>query len=82
MLAVEVARDRVREHGFSTESALDGTERAFRGSDGRGPGLGRERVYIGAWFRVRAHLARRPDDESVLRSGQVAVSWILALSEP
>jgi hypothetical protein len=78
----DVARDLVREHGLSLESALDVTERAFRGSDGRGPGLGRERVYIGAWLRVSAHLLRRPDDESVLASGQVALSWIGALSSP
>ena len=77
-----VARDLVREHGLSPENALDVTERAFRGSDGRGPGLGRERVYIGAWLRVAAHLRLRPDDESVLRSGQVAVRWIAALPSP
>jgi len=78
----EVARDLVREHGLSSETALDVTERAYRGSDGRGPGLGRERVYIGAWLRVAAHLALRPEDESLLRTGQVAVRWIAALSGP
>jgi hypothetical protein len=76
----DVARALVREHDIAPDSALDVTERAFRGSDGRGPGLGRERVYIGAWLRVSAHLARRPTDEAVLASGQVAVHWIPALA--
>jgi hypothetical protein len=76
----DVARALVREHDIGPENALDVTERAFRGSDGRGPGLGRERVYIGAWLRVSAHLAQRPADEAVLASGQVSVSSILALS--
>jgi hypothetical protein len=75
----DVARALVREHAMAPENALEVTERAFRGSDGRNPGLGRERVYIGAWLRVSGHLALRPADEVVLASGQVAVRWIEAL---
>jgi hypothetical protein len=75
----DVVKALVTEHGFSREAALGITERAFRGSNGRGPGLGRERVYIGAWLRVRAHLAHRPADEEVLASGQVALGAIGAL---
>lgn len=78
---VDVARDLVFDHGLSTQGALDVTERAFRGSDGERPGLGREHVYICAWLRVSAHLARRPEDEAVLASGQVSVLAIDALRD-
>jgi hypothetical protein len=71
----------VREHGVPCDGALDVAERAFRGSDGSGPGLGRERVYVAAWLRVGARLARRPEDEPILTSGQVGVDWIDVLSD-
>jgi len=61
------------------EAALRVTERAFRGSHGASPGLGRERVYIEALVRVADRLARCPGDERVLASGQVAVDAIDAL---
>jgi hypothetical protein len=70
----------VFDYGLSKDAALGIAERAFRGSDGQGAGIGRERVYIGAWFKLRAHLARRPFDEEVLASGQVALSAVGALS--
>jgi len=70
----------VRDHRFSMEAALAVAERAYRGGDGRCPGLGRERVYLGAWLRLREHLARRPLDEGVLASGQVALRAVGALS--
>jgi hypothetical protein len=75
----DVATALVKEYGFSRDDALGIAERAFRGSDGKTPGLGRERVYLGAWLRVRAHLARRPEDLELLGSGQVAVKEIEAL---
>jgi hypothetical protein len=59
--------------------AVVAAERAFRGADGQRPGLGRERVYLGALVRVKAHLEARPDDEHVLASGQVSLDAIEAL---
>ena len=70
----------VFDYGLSKDAALGVAERAFRGSDGKGAGIGRERVYIGAWLKLRAHLAQRPFDEEVLASGQVALSAVGALS--
>jgi hypothetical protein len=49
------------------------SERAFRGGDGVGGGLGRERVYIESFVRVREHLAKHPEDDEVLGAGQIAV---------
>jgi hypothetical protein len=76
----DVVRALITDHGFSREAVLGIAERAFRGSDGRGAGLGRERVYLGAWQRVREHLGRRPEDEDVLASGQVALDAVPSLS--
>lgn len=70
---VEVVRMLVRDRGVRVEDAVIATERAFRGSDGSRGGLGRERVYLESYARVRAHLAAEPKDERVLASGQVAV---------
>ena len=68
-----------RTHGASFEEAVVVAERVFRGSDGTFPGLGRERVYLPALLRVRAWLAKRPEDDAVLASGQIAVDAIDAL---
>jgi hypothetical protein len=70
----------VFDYGLSRDAALGVAERAFRGSDGQGGGIGRERVYLGAWLKLRAHLARRPLDEEVLASGQVSLPAVRALS--
>lgn len=40
----------------------------------RGGGLARELVYVPAWLRVRAAVARDPSLESVLASGQISVA--------
>ncbi|MBV9949976.1 MAG: DUF1704 domain-containing protein [Myxococcales bacterium] len=69
----DVARMLLQDHGLTALDAVIAAERVFRGGRGDGPGLGRERVYLEALCRVRAHLAAHPDDEVVLRSGQVAV---------
>jgi hypothetical protein len=69
----DVARAMVDVHGFDAGDAVILAERAFRGGDGVGPGLGRERIYLESLVRVRDHLARRPQDEAVLACGQVAV---------
>jgi hypothetical protein len=66
-------------HGVDAGDAVLVAERAFRGSDGRRPGLGRERIYLEALVRVRSHLARCPEDEEVLACGQVAVDACEAL---
>ena len=59
--------------------AIAAASRVFRGSSGTSPGLGRESVYLTSFARVRAHLAKHPDDERALASGQVAVDAIAAL---
>jgi hypothetical protein len=69
----------LRACGVPLDTALLAAERAFRGSNGALPGLGRERVYLEAFVRVERRLMRAPDDEGVLRSGQVAVRAIDAL---
>ncbi len=60
-------------HGLTPREAVLVSERVYRGGDGRSPGLGRERIYIEAFLRVREHLRRTPTDEGVLASGQVSV---------
>jgi hypothetical protein len=72
----EVTRSLVNDHGFAGEVALGMAHRAFRGSNGTAAGLGRESVYLGAWLRVRAHLASKPNHEETLASGQVALGAI------
>ncbi|HEY8090532.1 MAG TPA: tyrosine/phenylalanine carboxypeptidase domain-containing protein [Polyangiaceae bacterium] len=77
----DVARALVRDHGLEPMQAVLTAERVFRGGTGRGPGLGRERVYLEALARVRAHVAVHPEDEEVLASGQVAVDAAPALRD-
>ncbi len=72
----DVASVLVNVHGMDEAEAVVIAERAFRGGDGEHPGLGRERVYLESFVRVRAHLAASPDDEHVLASGQIAVEAI------
>lgn len=69
----------VKEHGLTPTEAILVTERAFRGGDGTSPGLGRERIYLEAFLRVRDHLAKKPTDEGILTSGQVSVDSIAVL---
>jgi hypothetical protein len=75
----DVARDLSVAHGLEAAEAVVVAERVFRGGNGTYPGLGRERVYLEAFVRVRAHLAERPEDERVLEQGQVALEAIDAL---
>lgn len=63
----------VRTCELEPEEAVVVSERAFRGGDGVGGGLGRERVYIESFVRVREHLAKHPEDDEVLGAGQIAV---------
>ena len=65
--------------GAEPREAVVIASRAFRGSDGRFPGLGRESVYITSFSRVRAELRRDPDAERLLACGQVAVAALPAL---
>jgi hypothetical protein len=69
----DVAAMLVDAHEFDPADAVVIAERAFRGGDGKRPGLGRERVYLRSFFRVRAHLTAHPEDEEVMAAGQVAV---------
>jgi hypothetical protein len=66
-------------HGLDAAQAIIVAERAFRGSDGTFPGLGRERIYVEGLLRVEAHLAARPEDERFLEQGQVALDAIESL---
>jgi hypothetical protein len=75
----DVAPALASEHGLDALQAVVVAERVFRGGDGVRPGLGRERVYLEALVRVRAHLESRPEDEAVLATGQVAVDAAPAL---
>jgi hypothetical protein len=72
----DVAAALTGEHGLDAAEAVVVAERAFRGGDGCRPGLGRERVYLESFVRVRRHLSARPHDDAVLASGQVAVDAI------
>lgn len=69
----------VKEHGLTPAEAVLVAERAFRGGDGTTPGLGRERIYLEAFLRVREHLAKKPTDEGILTSGQVSLDAIAVL---
>jgi hypothetical protein len=69
----------VKEHGLEPSEAVIVAERAFRGGDGTTPGLGRERIYLEAFLRVREHLANKPTDEGILTSGQVSLDAISVL---
>ena len=75
---VSVVRS-LREWGLRLEHALRIAERAFRGSHGATPGLGRERVYLEAYLRVGDRLEAEPEDETVLSAGQVALGAVEAL---
>jgi hypothetical protein len=77
----DVVRELTAEHQVEPLQAVIVAERVFRGGDGVRPGLGRERVYLEALVRVRAHLERYPDDEAILAAGQVAAEAAGALRE-
>ncbi|MCA9591144.1 MAG: DUF1704 domain-containing protein [Myxococcales bacterium] len=77
---VDVVTRLSKEHGVELEHALAVAERAFRGGDGVSPGLGRERVYLDAFLRVRTHLRAHPTDEGILTSGQVSLDAIATLT--
>jgi hypothetical protein len=76
---IDAVRVLMFEHGMTAEAAVLIAERAYRGSDGTFAGLGRERVYLEAFLRVRAHLEAHPEDERVIRAGQVATAAAPAL---
>lgn len=70
----------VQEHGLDAREAVIVCERAFRGGDGTTPGLGRERIYLEAYLRVKEHLTAKAVDEVVLTSGQVSLAAIPVLA--
>jgi hypothetical protein len=70
----------IKVHGISPRDSVLVAERAYRGGDGTTPGLGRERIYLEAYLRVKGHLAKRPTDEGILTSGQVSLEAVTALS--
>ncbi len=70
----DLTRWLVRDRGRSPAQAVRLALRIFRGSDGTFAGLGRERVYLASFVRVRRHLMASPSDEAMLRSGQVSLA--------
>lgn len=70
----------VKEHGLTARDAVLVSERVYRGGDGTTPGLGRERIYLEAYLRVRDHLEKKPTDEGILTSGQVSVDAVSVLA--
>lgn len=70
----DLTRWLVEERGRTPIQAVRLALRIFRGSDGTFPGLGRERVYLASFVRVRRHLGECPTDEALLRSGQVSLA--------
>jgi hypothetical protein len=66
--------------GQSPAQAVLLAERTFRGSLGRFPGLGRERLYLPCYLRVRDHLEGHPEHEAVMCAGQIAADGAAALS--
>lgn len=77
----DVALMLIEAHGLDPADAVVVAERAFRGGDGTRPGLGRERVYLESFVRVRAHLGAHPEDEGVMAAGQVAIEAVEGLRE-
>lgn len=77
----DVAHRLHHDHGFDPSSAVRLAERTFRGGDGVAPGLGRERVYLEAYVRVREHLTDHPEDEAVLACGQVGIHAVATVRE-
>jgi hypothetical protein len=76
---VDAVRTLLARDAAPLERAVAAAERAFRGSAGETAGLGRERVYLSAYARVRERFRARPEDERVMTSGQVALNAIDAL---
>jgi hypothetical protein len=70
----------VKVHGLTPRESVLIAERCFRGGDGTTPGLGRERIYLEAYHRVKEHLASKPTDEGILTSGQVSLDAIETLA--
>jgi hypothetical protein len=77
---VEVTRALVS-MGAASRHAITIASRVFRGSNGRFPGLGRESVYITSFSRVRSQLAKRPSDEAIIASGQIAIAALPLLRQ-
>jgi hypothetical protein len=76
----DVTATLVGDHGFDAGEAVLVAERAFRGGNGVSPGLGRERVYLESFVRVRERLEQHPEDEAVLAAGQVALEAVEVLA--
>ena len=66
-------------HGVPIPEAIVVAERCFRGSDGSFAGLGRERIYLETFLRVRDWLVLHAADERVLASGQISLNSIATL---
>lgn len=73
----DVVERLVTRHTTPPARAVRIATRTFRGSDGTCKGLGRERVYLPYYLLVREHLAKRPEDELRLTSGQRALDELL-----
>jgi hypothetical protein len=76
----EACTQLIKTHGLGVRESVLLAERAYRGGDGSTPGLGRERIYLEAFLRVKEHLAAKATDEGILTSGLVSLDAIAALS--
>lgn len=76
----EAVSQLMKEHAVGARESVLVAERVYRGGDGTSPGLGRERVYLEAFLRVKTHLAQSPTDEAVLTSGQISLDSIPVLA--
>ncbi len=63
----------IRELDHGAPAAVVIAERVFRGGTATREGLGREAIYLSAYARVRAAIAKDPSVLDVLGSGQISV---------
>ncbi len=78
--AVDAARALFERYGLSSDECAAIALRVYRGAGLSSPGLGRERVYLPSFLRVRALCAAATGNEAVLASGQVAADAIAVLA--
>ncbi|HSC88004.1 MAG TPA: tyrosine/phenylalanine carboxypeptidase domain-containing protein [Polyangiaceae bacterium] len=72
-------RARLQSRGVGAEVALRSGLRALRGGSGRSPGMGRERIYLLAYLRVKQAFEQRPELERWFERGRLSLSGIAEL---
>lgn len=83
---MESARKLHEDHGLEPLDAVRVAERAYRGGDGNGLGLARDRPYLESWLRVREVSRAEPHVLDVLAKGQISLdaarTWERDFPEP